>query len=859
MLYIKLWRFSILIVILSFITLFIFPLMGLTAQSNMIKQAENQETPPAALTIAALKTELASPSTPTEVSTPIPAVVQATSVPSNETPALFSTSVAIAELESIISRIRKREYLKVGVQPDFPPFGFKDADGEIAGFDVDLTRAVAEVWGIRIEIVPILSEERIPALLLNEVDLVAAAMTHTKDRDAFIDFSQTYFIDGQGLLVRNDSGITGLEDLDGKRIAAIRGTTSIQEIQSFADNKGFQVQIVPFQDYPRALEAIDNGNVDALTTDQVALIEFAKANPTLTVIDETLTIEPYGIGMKAGDSVFRNLVDYTLQELKHNGTYDKIYESWFPGQEPYKIEILPGQWPCTFATCQTELITPTHSVIQKMQSEKKLIVGVMGDFPPFGTLITDNDCCMGFDIDIVKEFAKRWLGDEKAVKFEQLNPDERIPLLEKGEVDLVAGAMTQTWEREEKIDFSQTYFLDGQSLLVRKDSGISTMQDLQGERVAALLGTTSLDQIRDYIQTNGLNIAVVEFQNHTSAIEALLTHRTVDAFTTDRSALIEYANQNQELIVVGDTFTFEPYGIGIQANDYQLRDLINSTLQEMKLDGTYDRLYKKWLGDAPVTKIDIWPRKTYTSYLGFSQSPMVYIPDGEFIRGTEDGDVDERPVKAIFLDGFYIDQYEVTNRLYRECVAANVCNDPPRIQFSLGEPNDYYNNIVDYGNYPVIWVTWEQANRYCQFLGKRLPTEAEWEKAARGIQNYLFPWGNELLEEVKSSFAQYKDPVIGGSTAKDISDYGVYDMSGNVREWVNDFYRSDYYTVDAIENPLGPERAVRKVVRGGSWFQSTSQLWRSTSREGYLPTGYAADLGFRCASDKAPIQLVVQN
>ena len=418
--------------------------------------------------------------------------------------------------------------------------------------------------------------------------------------------------------------------------------------------------------------------------------------------------------------------------------------------------------------------------------------------------------------------------------------------------------MTQTWKREELIDFSQTYFLDGQSLLVSKRSSILGLQDIQGKRVAALLGTTSFDQISEYNEENNAYLEIITFQDHRSAVEALL-NGTVEVFTTDKSALLQYAIQNQELIVVGEPFTFDPYGIGVQTNDYQLRDLINSTLQEMKLDGTYDRLHKKWLGDTPMSPIDIWPRKIYNSYLGFSQAPMVYIPAGEFTRGSNEGDLDEQPTQTIFLDDFYIDQYEVTNRLYRECVAAERCDDPPLIKFSLGERGDYYNNVKKYGNFPVIWVTWEQASQYCQFLGKRLPTEAEWEKAARGTQNYLYPWGDILLDEVQSSFAQHRDPTVGGSTLEDVSDYGVYDMSGNVREWVYDFYQSDYYATEVSENPLGPDRTVRKVVRGGSWFQSKSELWRATSREGNLPTSYAADLGFRCASDQAPIQLVSHN
>ena len=223
--------------------------------------------------------------------------------------------------ESVIQRIQERDNtLLAGVKYDFAPFGFVDAQGEVVGFDVDLIRAMADMWGVSIEFVAVTSSDRIPKLVAGEVDLVAASMTHTKDRDEFIDFSQTYFLDGQDLLVRAVSGITDITDLDGMRIAAVTGSTSIVQIETYAIQNNMSIEVFPFQDYTAALASLKDGTVDALTSDSSLLSYSAQQDSELNIVGKPFTNEPYGLGVPEGDSYFRNLVDFTLQQLKKNGT-----------------------------------------------------------------------------------------------------------------------------------------------------------------------------------------------------------------------------------------------------------------------------------------------------------------------------------------------------------------------------------------------------------------------------------------------------------------------------------------------------------------------------------------------------------
>lgn len=766
-----------------------------------------------------------------------------------------TTSTTSPSAVSVIQRIRDRgNVMRAGVKYDFPPFGSVQANGQPVGFDVALIQAMADEWGVKVEFVQVSSADRIPKLAAGEVDIVAASMTHNKPRDETIDFSQTYFLDGQSLLVRKDSGISGVADLDGKTVAAVEGSTSLLNIQAEADAAGIDIEIFPFKEYPPTIEVLKAGVVDALTTDSIALLGYAKENPELVVVGGLFTSEPYGIGVPAGDSYFNNLVNFTLQNLKQSGIYDELYLKWFGAEaEPFAIELLPGEWPYSFADSPVTLDKSVRSVVDKLLEDGTFVAGVKYDFPPFGSL-NENGEPVGFDIDIMQEFAKRWLGDADAVQLVQVTSNNRIPKLAAGEVDILAASMTHRQDRDEEIDFSQTYFLDGQSLLVHIDSALEAVADLDGKIVAAIEGSSSIVNIQAEAEALGIDIEIAQFQEYPPAIEALKAG-IVDALTTDSVALLRFANENpQELKVTGGRFTEEPYGLGIPNYDDRFRDLVNFTLQEMKLDGTYDRLYAKWFGEDQPFAVELWPGE---SYLPLNMVPMIRVPAGPFMRGNDGGFVNEKPASAIELDTFYIDQYEVTNRLYAKCVDAKAC-PLPKIDKTGIFTTSYYSSRA-LGNYPVVWVSWEDARTYCAFVGKRLPTEAEWEKAARGEDSLLFPWGDEEPTRENDLTNFIGNPPLStlpvGSYPKGVSPYGVHDMAGNVQEWVADWHLVDYYADPASrgKNPQGPEGPhVTKVVRGGGFMSAASDL-RTTRRKDALPEEtFDSELGFRCASTTFP-------
>ncbi len=243
---------------------------------------------------------------------------------------------------------------------------------------------------------------------------------------------------------------------------------------------------------------------------------------------------------------------------------------------------------------------------------------------------------------------------------------------------------------------------------------------------------------------------------------------------------------------------------------------------------------------------------------------QLFVPAGLVKMGGMDilMENDELPAHDVTLDAFWIDQVEVTNGMYGLCVEAGICRPP--VKFNSDNRADYFGN-PEFKDYPVVYVAWYDANAYCQWAGRRLPTEAEWERTARSDDMRNYPWGNEPPNSENSN----SNNIVGdttrvGSYAIGASPFGALDMGGNVWEWVSDYYRPKYYAVSPSVNPTGPDNGGLnhlRVIRGGSFQDNLFDL--RTSNRGYevgpdlskLPNDdsyygrSSVKIGFRCAAD----------
>jgi formylglycine-generating enzyme required for sulfatase activity len=412
--------------------------------------------------------------------------------------------------------------------------------------------------------------------------------------------------------------------------------------------------------------------------------------------------------------------------------------------------------------------------------------------------------------------------------------------------------------------------------------------------------------------------------------------------TTDRGILIGLAQQHPELVVLLDNnfneldekFQDENYGLGIRNGDHRFRDLVNFTLQEMKQDGTYDLLYRYWFGinfimqdetlneeekydiikrywvddtqnpvdmSLPTRKswqpypVEIWPGVNYFSgsdSVRNDLAPMVLVPAGSSRLGTTSDrvqDISQHSGRGneqliVEIDPFYIDQHEVTNHQYRQCVQLDrpdkdKCTPPKKLGI-LNVAEYFYGSR--YQEHPVVYVTWEQAQQYCTVFGKTLPTEAQWEKAARYSREfaedvqYIYPWGDDGSEtelratyedsvdrqefanpvgiyryDIPSAIHAFTEPVMSLSGASQLD---VLDMAGNVQEWAADCYVQGFYQElisrgqEALRNPNGCQisQSANRTVRSSGYYDSKYTLL-TIYRQG--KPANSADLlrGFRCA------------
>ena len=199
----------------------------------------------------------------------------------------------------------------------------------------------------------------------------------------------------------------------------------------------------------------------------------------------------------------------------------------------------------------------------------------------------------------------------------------------------------------------------------------------------------------------------------------------------------------------------------------------------------------------------------------------------------------EDPAHKVNLDPFFVDLYEVTNEDYKKYFDAE----------KIRKPAFWKNKDFNGPKQPVVGISWEEANKYCKWRNKRLPTEAEWEKASRGKRQIIFPWGNNEPDDTRLNFNNHLGktaPV--GSYRLGKSDFGVYDLSGNVSEWVFDWHDAEYYLFAPEKNPTGPEKGKYKVIRGGNWRNNRDDV-RLTYRGATVPKLRVKSIGFRCASD----------
>jgi formylglycine-generating enzyme len=250
-------------------------------------------------------------------------------------------------------------------------------------------------------------------------------------------------------------------------------------------------------------------------------------------------------------------------------------------------------------------------------------------------------------------------------------------------------------------------------------------------------------------------------------------------------------------------------------------------------------------------------------YIDKTDVKMKLIPQGKFLMGSEGWGEFESPIHEVFVDDFMIDETSVTNLEFSKFVTeTNYKTTAEQKGFAMGYENGEMKEIaglnwksystIERQNHPVVLISWNDANEFSKWAGKRLPTEAEWEKAARGgLEQSLFPWGDSETQKETCNWGKQTTDFPSTTDVKTFepNNFGLYDMAGNVWNWCSDWFEGNYYSNEIHENPKGGENGITKVRRGASFNIIQTFRLRCANRGAYSPDNYAINVGFRCVKD----------
>ncbi|MBR6422564.1 formylglycine-generating enzyme family protein [bacterium] len=327
-------------------------------------------------------------------------------------------------------------------------------------------------------------------------------------------------------------------------------------------------------------------------------------------------------------------------------------------------------------------------------------------------------------------------------------------------------------------------------------------------------------------------------------------------FTKDLTVVIPYKETDFPNLL--DEQDLKPYF----SMDRQTFEVFDKDAYEPDVENNLIKISTRFLGNFHIGFPKDMVKQDDANQAGIAE--MVLIPAGEFEYGAPEGtptglSEDEgmpqsEGTNKVYLSSYYIDKYEVSNSQYKLCEDAGVCTEPYDVTSIMYQ--NYYNNAT-YAGFPVIWVSYNQAATFCQWAGKKLPTEAQWEKAARGKTMRKYPWGDEKpADNIESTQVNYT-ALFGDVTSvmwgdDGVSPYGVYNMAGNVAEWTDTWYNTDSYYKKrtdgvVVEDPIGPADSPtqEKVIRGGSWVSLEDEI-TTYARDKAFPNYRYYNLGFRC-------------
>lgn len=539
---------------------------------------------------------------------PVPTLVPPTLVPT------IDAGVSDALLtESALARVQRDGRVRVGMLYNASPFGEFSLRGEVSGYDADLARSMAEAWGVAFEPVQVTRQTALDMLRTGAVDMLVAAQVHRRELDALVEFSLTYYPGTQALLVRQDDGAAGLNDMANRRIGYVIASPSLDAISQWQARAGVNVTTPQYLTLDQAVTALAANEIDAVAANRVLLTRLTTVQQGgARILEQPLSPEPYAIVVRRQDVNWRNLINKTLQYLVQKGRMQEIHQAYFGTS--YPLDLIPvwqsvGTEPPKPAEFSADVPYPAQYALPRVQANGVVRVAGVSDLPADAP--ESQRRLEALNRAMIEALAARW-----GVRVEYLpnSASSAADLVAGGQADLAVG-VTLDWALTDRVDFSAPYLLHGERLMAKVDGPYETFVDLRARWVAVFASEPGAqDRVNALAQSVNSGVRIFTLNNEANAPQVILEDRSADVVFGDSLKLIPHVQANPEtlrLTVRGsnpDPWYSRVYvGIAVPRNDLDFRLLVEYTLQEMARDGAWQALLMPVMLPAEIPAFDIWP------------------------------------------------------------------------------------------------------------------------------------------------------------------------------------------------------------------------------------------------------------
>ena len=542
---------------------------------------------------------------------PIPTLAVPTLVPlqmEEDPPEALATRSAVAD-------IIETGAFRVGVLYNEPPYSEFTLQGELRGFDIDLIRLIVELWGSEVEFLQVTRENALERLHRGQAHAIVSAFVHYRDLDDRLEFSQTYLMGRQAMMVRADSPIENLSELRGQRVGYVIGTRSQKALGLWSARRGDSWNLQFHLTLDRAFAALTGGAIDGLVAEEQDLLRVsADYADRVRILDEALLREPRAVAIRPQDIPLRRLLSHSIQTLAREGRLQTLHREYFPEDEQSADAIALWQGigetvnPTLYAE---ELLQPPGNTLARLRQSGVLRVAGIADGDQ--SAATGEGQLTALNLALVQELGRRW---GMTVEIRGGSPEEAIAMLESGEVDIAAG-LQPDWRLASTIDFSAPYLLQGDRLMTPANSGIRGFNDLRGRIIGVIIGD---EGARDRAQAwaDSINASVRFFSTREAgAALHLLEFNNANAIYADSLLLVAHLQANPNALRLTDRwYSRSYYAFGLPHNDPDFRRLVDYSIQELLRDGTLRRLSGGLILSDKMPDFEITPGAA--SFAGFN-------------------------------------------------------------------------------------------------------------------------------------------------------------------------------------------------------------------------------------------------